>query len=72
MLWSPIFDTRSRCPCSPIKIWAKAINVPLRWMKAFLSGYHGTLSRTYTLASYLGEGDDIQIVADASPTGLGA
>ena len=45
--------------------------MPLKWMRAFLDGTHGTLSRTYTLAAYLQEGDVVQIVADASPTGLG-
>ena len=41
-------------------------------MRAFLAGTHGTLSRTYTLSAYLQEGDSDQIVADTSPSGLGA
>ena len=41
-------------------------------MKVFLDGSRGSLSRTYTLAAYLGEGDQHTIVTDASPTGLGA
>ena len=35
-------------------------------------GARGTLSRIYTLSSYLGEGDRITITTDASPLGLGA
>ena len=72
MLWGPIYDTRSRCPFNPTRVWLKAVEVPLKWMRAFLDGTQGTLSRTYTLAAYLQEGEVVQIVADASPTGLGA
>ena len=35
-------------------------------------GACGTLSRTYSLAEYLGEGVQVDVTADASPTGIGA
>ena len=72
MLWAPIYNTRSRCPFAPDRVWRSAVEVPLRWMRAFLAGTHGTLSRTYTLAAYLQEGDQYAVVTDASPLGLGA
>ena len=72
MLWVPIYNTRSRCPFDPDRVWRSAVEVPLRWMRAFLAGTHGTLSRTYTLAAYRQEGDQYTVVTDASPLGLGA
>ena len=72
MLWAPIYDRRSRCHFDQLKVWRRAIDIPLRWMDAFLRGTMGTLQRTYTLASYLHEGDKYSIVVDASPWGLGA
>ena len=68
----PLYSTRSRCPFDPTRVWRTAIDVPLRWMAAFLAGTAGTLSRTYTLAAYLHEGDKVTVVTDASPAGTGA
>ena len=72
MLWGPIYNTRSRCPFDPLKVWRTAVDVPLRWMNAFLIGAAGSLSRIYRLSSYLQEGDRVTIVTDASPLGIGA
>ena len=72
MLWAPIFSSKAKCPFDESKIWRKTVEVPLAWMRAFLRGAHGTLQRTYHLAAYLKEGDCIEIVTDASPTGIGA
>ena len=72
MLWAPIYSTKSRTPFDPTKVWLTAVQIPLDWLMAFLSGTSGTLRRVYTLAAYLGEGDQVQIVTDASPVGLGA
>ena len=72
MLWAPIYSHRSRCPFNPEKVWTSAIIIPLKWMAAFLSGARGTLRRTYYLADFMGSGDDVEIVCDASPTGIGA
>ena len=41
-------------------------------MAAFLSGARGTLRRTYYLADFMGSGEDMEIVRDVSPTGIGA
>ena len=48
------------------------MQIPLDWLMAFLKGVTGTLVRTYTLASYLGEGHKISVRTGASPVGLGA
>ena len=72
MLWAPIYNTRSRTPFDPGKVWFTAVKIPLYWLQAFLVGTAGTLRRVYALSSYLGEGDQVQIVRDASPVGLGA
>ena len=72
MLWAPIFSAKARCPFDESKVWRKTVDVPLAWMRAFLRGARGTLKRIYLLSAYLQEGDLIEIVTDASPTGLGA
>ena len=72
MLWGPIYSSRSRCPFNPDRVWKSAVEIPLRWMQAFLDGARGTVSRTYTLAAYLQEGERYTVVTDASPVGLGA
>ena len=61
MLYGPIYDTRSRCPFNGQKVWRCALDVPLTWMSAFLKGVRGTLSRTYFLSDFLGEGDQISV-----------
>ena len=72
MLWGPIYNSRCHCSDSPGQLWTKGVLVPLTWIRAFLGGRRGTLTRRYSLSSYLGEGLDVEIVMDASGRGLGA
>ena len=41
-------------------------------MRAFIAGERGTLIKKHTLAGYLGEGIDVEVVTKASVYGLGA
>ena len=69
MLWAPQYDMRSRCKWDNTRVYKQAVEVPLKWVLAFVSGVSGTLTRTYYLEEYLSEGLNVEIVTDASPYG---
>ena len=69
-LWAAIYQTDSHgAPANCI--WTKQIKTSLLWMKAFLSGSCGTVSRTFFLDKFLGQQDQHSLLLDASPFGLG-
>ena len=41
------------------------------WIRAFLAGTHGAITRRFTLEDYHGTGTPISITTDASPWGIG-
>jgi hypothetical protein len=69
-IWGALYDRSSAAP--PNCIWTKQIEHATRWMKAFLSGTRGSLSRTYYLDAFLNRGAAVTITIDASPWGLAA
>ena len=69
-IWGALYDRSSSAPLNCI--WTKQIEHAIFWMKAFLSGTHGSLSRTYYLDAFLNRGSAVGITIDASPWGLAA
>ena len=72
MLWAPLYDMRSRCPFGAGRVWRCALDIPLYWIRAFMSKSRGTLERKYRLSDDLGLGQQYSITTDASPTRMGA
>jgi hypothetical protein len=52
-------------------VWTKQIRSALHWLIHLLSEAEFSLSRTYQLNTWLGQGDRIEMCFDASPWGLG-
>ena len=71
MIWAPLYDSKARCWWAPESVWQKPVAIALKWMAAFLHKQRGSLIRIYRLSDYLGEGSLVEVVTDASPTGLG-
>ena len=71
MLWAPLFIARASEGAPPNCIWRSCIDVPLKWIAAFLDGKANALERTYSLQDYLSDGHEVEITVDASPRGLG-
>jgi hypothetical protein len=53
-------------------VWVRQMDYTLLGMEAFLDGKVGAITREFHLDAYLRCGDDVGIVCDASPWGLGA
>lgn len=56
----------------PNERWVKQIRIPLVWIRSFLSGVSGMLTRRLTVDSYLRKGPAVTINTDTSPFGIGA
>jgi hypothetical protein len=52
-------------------VWTKQIRHTLHWLIHLLSEAEFSLTRTYLLKTWLGQGDRIELCFDASPWGLG-
>ena len=52
-------------------VWARQISATTSWMRAFIAGRVGTISRLYRLSAYMNLGTPLEIVTDASPWGIG-
>ena len=68
--WAALASPGEGAP--PGCIWMKQVLQSLQWTLAFLRGRVGSLSRTFTVESYLGQGRQDTMAMDASPWGLGA
>lgn len=53
-------------------MWRKQIEIPVRWIVAFIAGHKGDLTRTLTLDSYLRYGKSVVPPTRASPYGMRA
>ena len=69
-LWAAIY---SKKPTRAVNrgVWKTQVLIPLRWIYSFLSHTQGTLTRSWLLSSFLGQGPRITFILDASPWGLG-
>ena len=52
-------------------VWVKQIDHALGWLKAFFVHNHAGVSRTFRLADYRREGEELTIGTDASPARFG-
>ena len=59
----------SRAP--PGCVWTKQILTSLHWIRAFLTGAPGELTRRYLVSAYAGKGNRVEVNLDASPWGMG-
>ena len=71
MLWAPLYHDTARGGAPPGCVWRQQLEVPLRWIKAFMDGNINTLTRVFTLGEYLDEGVKVKVTTDASPWGIG-
>ena len=69
MLYGAMCNTQSRAPNNCV--WRQQIEVPVRWIVAFLKGRTGNLERTLSVDTYFRRGASVVITTDASPYGLG-
>jgi hypothetical protein len=68
-LWAALSSEPGRAPAGCI--WLRQIKSTIFWMRAFIRGRHGTVTRLFKLDAYMNLGPQVQIVTDASPWGLG-
>ena len=69
-LWAALYADHHKAPMG--RAWVKPISHALSWIQTFLQEEGpGPLTRTFTLAAYLGQGRTIRITTDASPWGIG-
>ena len=52
-------------------LWTAQVRSDLEWISEFLAGTKGTISRMFHLSDYLCRGDQVTLVTDASPRGIG-
>ena len=71
MLWTPLVKESDNDGAPMNCCWSRQIHIPVQWILAFMRGHHGTIRRTFSVQSFLGAGDRVSIVVDASPWGLG-
>jgi len=71
MLWTPLVKDGDNAGAPVNCCWTKQLTIPVLWILAFLRGQHGTVKREFSIQSFLGAGEKISIVVDASPWGLG-
>ena len=69
-LWAALASSHGGAPTNCI--WVKAIRSALLWLQVFLEGTRGTLTRKYTLETWVNNAPNISITLDASPWGVGA
>ena len=53
-------------------VWVKQFRLSLLWIREFLTGHSGTISRTFHYDSFYTQLHAVEITADASPWGMGA
>ena len=70
MLWAPLYQEEARGDAPRGCLWRKQIDIPLRWIKAFLNR-SSMMVREFSLAEHFNEGVHVRITTDASPFGLG-
>lgn len=70
-LWGALYamDGASNAPVGCI--WRTQIDIPLRWIAAFLDGVSGAMHRLYSLSTFCGLGPAVMMTFDASPWGAG-
>merc|ERR1712051_436809 len=53
------------------QLWTRQVAVPLRWLRCFLDGQAGKLRRHFIYSTYADQDDEVALILDASPWGLG-
>ena len=67
-VWAVLSDESDNAPAGCA--WKSRIDHTLQWIKAFLEGSRGALSRTFHLDDYTGAAPKVELTLDASPWGL--
>ena len=68
-LWAALYSSPAGSPKNTV--WTKQLEPTLVWIRAFLRGSVGGITRRFTLEAYTRSGPKIDIGTDASPFGLG-
>ena len=68
-LWAALATDPAGAP--PGCVWTRQIRPTTRWMRAFIAGRSGTVTRLFRLSAFMNLGTQLSIVTDASPWGLG-
>ena len=72
MLWAPLSATATLGNPPLNCIWRRSVEVPLRWISAFLAKRAGSLTREFDVLDHNNLGVLVSITMDASPWGGGA
>ena len=67
MFWAPLLNGDD----SDNSFWCKRLKVAAQRLVAFIDGHHGSVQRTLDAATYMGAGEHVRIIVDASPWGIG-
>ena len=67
MMWAPLNRPESQGSAPPGCLWRPAVDIPLRWLSAFLNGTQVALVRDFDLATHLHMGIMFDISFDAPP-----
>ena len=69
-LWASLCESQSNAPENCL--WLKQISTTLDWLRAFIEGQRGTITRTFTYEASFGVTNSLEITVDASIYGYGA
>ena len=73
-IWGALSDAGEGSPsrAPPGCAWTKQVEATLRFVQSFLREEHGPIERIFDSDSHRGIGEQIDVLTDASPWGLGA